>query len=442
MTTLPTAAQFQAEPMEALALSDALVQLRDCLAGVIGTDGTPATALAALGALVAGHATRSAATTLAAADRGRAIACSGSWTLALLPSAAAGAGFAVLLANTGTGTITLDPDGSELIDGAATRTLAAGRACLLWNTGTEWRTQALAGPLAGPLLLAPGSAAAPALAFEGDADTGLYRAAADVLAVAAGGAERLRVTTSGAQVTGLLTGTAVTQSATDTTAGRLLRVGDFGLGAADDVPTLADFNATDTPSGLWRTSATTANLPTEFPHAFGTLIVQRFSNAIFQQRWHANYGVSGAPPDVWARNWNTSAWTAWRRVIDSHGLLGTVSQSGGVPTGRVFERGSNANGEYVRLADGTQICTRRTSASLAVGTGHMGGFRSAGQTWTFPAAFAAAPAVTVTVENATAFGGILSGAPGTTSAGWAVTAVTSQTAATREVALMAVGRWF
>ncbi len=35
---------------------------------------------------------------------------------------------------------------------------------------------------------------------------------------------------NGAAVTGQITGTAVTQSATDTTAGRLLKVGDFGLG--------------------------------------------------------------------------------------------------------------------------------------------------------------------------------------------------------------------
>jgi len=39
-------------------------------------------------------------------------------------------------------------------------------------------------------------------------------------------------------------------------------------------------------------------------------------------------------------------------------LLGTVSQSGGTPTGAVIERGSNANGEYVKFADGTLICTK------------------------------------------------------------------------------------
>ena len=40
------------------------------------------------------------------------------------------------------------------------------------------------------------------------------------------------------------------------------------------------------------------------------------------------------------------------------GLVGTVSESGGVPTGAIIERGSNANGSYARFADGTQICTR------------------------------------------------------------------------------------
>lgn len=63
-------------------------------------------------------------------------------------------------------------------------------------------------------------------------------------------------------------------------------------------------------------------------------------------------------------------------------ILGSVSQSSGIPTGAILERGSNANGEFIRLADGTQICWGITSmthngASLAP--------TSAGIT--FPAAF-------------------------------------------------------
>lgn len=42
-------------------------------------------------------------------------------------------------------------------------------------------------------------------------------------------------------------------------------------------------------------------------------------------------------------------------------LLGTVSQAGGMPTGAVFESGSNANGTYVKFADGTMICQRLVS---------------------------------------------------------------------------------
>lgn len=40
---------------------------------------------------------------------------------------------------------------------------------------------------------------------------------------------------------------------------------------------------------------------------------------------------------------------------DRSNVLGTVSQASGVPTGAIVERGSNANGEYVKYADGTLI---------------------------------------------------------------------------------------
>ncbi|MEX3313942.1 DUF2793 domain-containing protein [Sulfitobacter sp. PS-8MA] len=38
-------------------------------------------------------------------------------------------------------------------------------------------------------------------------------------------------------------------------------------------------------------------------------------------------------------------------------LIGTVSEAAGQPTGAVIERGRNANGDFVRFADGTQICS-------------------------------------------------------------------------------------
>ncbi|MNS97596.1 hypothetical protein D3C72_1319350 [compost metagenome] len=47
-------------------------------------------------------------------------------------------------------------------------------------------------------------------------------------------------------------------------------------------------------------------------------------------------------------------------------IVGTVSQSGGVPTGAIIQRGSNANGEFVRYADGTQECWKILTVNTAI----------------------------------------------------------------------------
>jgi hypothetical protein len=49
--------------------------------------------------------------------------------------------------------------------------------------------------------------------------------------------------------------------------------------------------------------------------------------------------------------------------IASSAIVGTVSQSGGVPTGAIIERGSNANGEFVKYADGTVMAWKRVDFS-------------------------------------------------------------------------------
>ena len=66
--------------------------------------------------------------------------------------------------------------------------------------------------------------------------------------------------------------------------------------------------------------------------------------------------------------------------------LGTVSQSGGIPTGALVENGSNANGLFVRFADGTQLCWYDGNYGI---TAAAGGVMTS--TWSFPAAFASVP---------------------------------------------------
>lgn len=72
-------------------------------------------------------------------------------------------------------------------------------------------------------------------------------------------------------------------------------------------------------------------------------------------------------------------------------MVGTVSQSGGVPTGAIIERGSNANGEYTKFADGTLICSMaglldNASISVAFRQRYTIG-------WTFPHQFSSTPKV-------------------------------------------------
>jgi len=67
-------------------------------------------------------------------------------------------------------------------------------------------------------------------------------------------------------------------------------------------------------------------------------------------------------------------------------LVGTVGQIGGIPSGAIFERGSNANGEYVRYADGTQICWK-TDVTFTRAANSIVNY-----SWTFPATFSSIPA--------------------------------------------------
>lgn len=75
-----------------------------------------------------------------------------------------------------------------------------------------------------------------------------------------------------------------------------------------------------------------------------------------------------------------------RRIYHEGSILGTVSFSGGIPTGAGFQIIGGVNNGGVRLADGTQICWYVLPVlNLATGTTGPG-------TWTYSAAFASPPA--------------------------------------------------
>ncbi|MEM7076900.1 MAG: DUF2793 domain-containing protein [Pseudomonadota bacterium] len=137
-------------------------------------------------------------------------------------------------------------------------------------------------------------------------------------------------------------------------------------------------------------------------------------------------------------------------------LLGAVSQTGGVPTGAVIEQGTTPDGAYTRFADGTQICTRSVDVpELAVVQPVGAFFRSAGQSYAYPAAFSSVAHVggtlnasdNATLNDAAWFGRVRPDAPAPGN-GWtdvsifsAVSAVADPGQITR-MTLLAIGRWF
>lgn len=138
-----------------------------------------------------------------------------------------------------------------------------------------------------------------------------------------------------------------------------------------------------------------------------------------------NQGGTGATTAAGAR---TSLELKSAAVSD---VLGTVSQSSGVPTGAIIETGSNASGWYVRFADGTQLCVGRVTTSTSSLT-----------TWTYPASFSSVPVLTGMLNGALdyVFGGSVSET--STSAGIFSYVAPTGSRAGRAIGVIAIGRWF
>jgi hypothetical protein len=286
---------------------------------------------------------------------------------------------------------------------------------------------------AGQGKFAAGTPAAPGLRFTADGDTGFTNPAANQIGMVTGGVLRALLSGTAFNLSVPLTGTAVTQSASDVTAGRLLKVGDFGLGQMGTVPHIVDLDAVDKAVGTYYYGSATTNIASkpagsagqgivEISRPYGTFCVQTLTEA--SGKATGNF--------VWHRSYSTplAAWSAWALHYDQSCILGTVAQASGVPTGALIERGSNANGEYVRFADGTQIC----SAAILSDAG-------AAKSWTFPAAFSAAPNVTGSAIATVLSALCLDAAPTTTAATFSARDKTDARRADT-CHLIARGRWF
>lgn len=94
---------------------------------------------------------------------------------------------------------------------------------------------------------------------------------------------------------------------------------------------------------------------------------------------------------------------SWRMYYNTNNAVGVVSYSNGASTGAVIESGSNANGIYIKWADGSMVCYRSHVAdrNMQTAVGALFG-EAAHSAYPYAAAFASAPVVMVTAGRAAA----------------------------------------
>lgn len=138
MPTLPPSSDITGSSITQGQAKTWFASVRTFIAGLLGAGGTQAEALSALGAPMNASVSKSGAYTAVAADRGKVIKCTGTWTLALTSASTLGDGWNIEVVNEGSGTITIDPYVSETIDGASTKAIIAGTSAIIYCDGTKF----------------------------------------------------------------------------------------------------------------------------------------------------------------------------------------------------------------------------------------------------------------------------------------------------------------
>ena len=161
-TALPPSSDFTGAAITEGDFKSAITALRDYISGLFGTDGATVTAMATLGVALSSYVAKTSNYTALTSDKGKLIdATSGTWTLTLPAAATAGDGFNVSLRNSGSGAITIDPNLSETIDGAATLSVNAGESLVMYCNGTAWVTVGKSSGVPSGTMTAYGGSSAP-----------------------------------------------------------------------------------------------------------------------------------------------------------------------------------------------------------------------------------------------------------------------------------------
>jgi hypothetical protein len=238
-----------------------------------------------------------------------------------------------------------------------------------------------------------------------------------------------------------ITGSAVQSDPLDTTPGRIMAVGSFGLGAFESAAIGVNDGNAVLPTGFFAgTGEESTNFPAGGAVDFPILSLNAGTNS---DSWSSVrvFFQSNATPVLRTSGDNGATWSDDVTLYGSANLLAPVSQSNGTPSGGVIERGTGVEGDYVRFADGTQICTLSRNTTVTTfpnGALHIDstGFGS----WSFAKPFAQIPTVSVQVEGVQIWGAATSVSATDVSA-VSVLSTVAEVGLVATVRLMAMGRW-
>ncbi|MCK5605861.1 hypothetical protein KAR91_28450 [Candidatus Pacearchaeota archaeon] len=225
----------------------------------------------------------------------------------------------------------------------------------------------------------------------------------------------------------------------DSTVDRLLKTKSGGLLTIDApvTPDLENFNA----SGFERYESGALNKPGGGASDTGVAIVAAYNNS----NNLVKLVVSTNFAKIHVMQKSGGVWADPLKIFHNENVVGTVSESSGIPSGAVIESGSNANGDFVKYADGTMECwhTHTASDTSNQATGNVFSI-SPVYNLTFPAAFIAAPVVVpgvkVTTGNAWGAQSFVNATTATESG--SLTFFAALNTAVASVSYHAKGRWY
>lgn len=214
-----------------------------------------------------------------------------------------------------------------------------------------------------------------------------------------------------------------------------VQVTNGGTGNNGTVSSLAsnvNWDTVTTPGEYFIQSPTGTNAPA----SFNTIVkVQNTAIGIRQE------AITFGSTVTFSRFFVSNSWSAWSRSVDLSTVVGTVSF---VDPG-IIERGSNANGEFVKYKDGTLICWRNDTATVAMVSQYGSVFNGPSfASVNYPHAFSSMPTVTQTVYGTSGVTWLASnGSPSLTQwVGMFPLSAVSQASVTLTIHRHAIGRWF